>query len=146
MWLMRVLLDTDVLLDSLLQRTPWHLESDEILRRAAGGEVHLAVVSLTLANLFYVGRRIVGAERARAEVRRVVMTFEVLSVDRQTILDADSLPGADFEDNIQMAAALTAAVDAIVTRNTQDFSASTIPVLTPPELLSRLISPTITRR
>ena len=143
---MRVLLDTDVLLDSLLQRPPWHVESDEILRRAAGSEVHLAVVSLSLANLFYVGRRIVGAERARAEVRRVIMTFDVLSVDRQTILDADALPGADFEDNIQIAATKSANLDAIVTRNTQDFSASTIPVWTPSELLGHLTTPTITRR
>lgn len=143
---MRVLLDTDVLLDSLLQRTPWHVESDEILRRAAGGEVDLAVVSLTLANLFYVGRRTVGTERARSEVRRIAMTFEVLSVDRQTILDADSLPGADFEDNIQIAATKTADLDAIVTRNTQDFSASTIPVWTPLELLGRLTSPSTIRR
>ena len=142
---MRVLLDTDILLDSLLQRTPWHVESDEILRRAAAGEVDLVVVSLTLANLFYVGRRIVGTERARSEVRRIAMTFEVLPVDRQTILEADTLPGADFEDNIQMAATKTASLEAIVTRNTQDFSASTIPAWTPVELLGHLESQPTTR-
>lgn len=146
MRLMRVLLDTDVLLDSLMQRTPWHQESDEILRRASVGEVHLAVVTLTLANLFYVGRRTVGTERARAEVRRIAMTFEVLAVDRQTILDADSLTGADFEDNIQIVGSQAAGLDAIVTRNTKDFTASAIPVWTPTELLGQLPTPSTTRR
>ena len=47
---MRVLLDTNVLLDSLLQRAPWNLESDEILRRAQPGVLDFAVTALTLAN------------------------------------------------------------------------------------------------
>ena len=134
---MRVLLDTNVLLDSLLQRTPWCAESDELLRRASPGRLDLAVVSLTLANLYFVGRRFVGNERARAEVRRIATAFEILPVKRQTILDADALSGADFEDNIQMAAALTGGIDAIVTRNVSDFSASAVPVWTPGEFLSQ---------
>ena len=57
---MRVLLDTNVLLDSLLQRVPWHVEADAILRQAKPGILELSVVALSLANLFYIGRRIVG--------------------------------------------------------------------------------------
>ena len=135
---MRVLLDTNVLLDSLLQRPPWHVESDEILRRAQPGKLELAVVALSLANLFYVGRRVVGTDRARAEVRKIAQTFEILAVDRSTILEADALPGADFEDNLQIAAASKSALNAIVTRDTSGFTASSIPVWTPAELLARL--------
>ena len=56
---MRVLIDTNVLLDSLLQRAPWNLEADEILRRAQPGVLNFAVTALSLANLYYVGRRVV---------------------------------------------------------------------------------------
>jgi hypothetical protein len=49
---MGVLLDTNVLLDSLLQRVPWNLEADEILRQALPGILDLAVIALSLANLF----------------------------------------------------------------------------------------------
>jgi len=47
--MMRVLLDTNVLLDSLLQRAPWHLEADEILRQAQPGVLELSVAALSLA-------------------------------------------------------------------------------------------------
>lgn len=136
--MMRVLLDTNVLLDSLLQRAPWHFEADEILRQAQPGVLELSVAALSLANLFYIGRRIVGTEQARADVRRVAQTFNILAVDRATILHADALPGADFEDNLQIATATNSALTAIVTRDTAGFTASQIPVWSPAELLIQL--------
>ena len=54
------------------------------------------------------------------------------------LLDADGMTGADFEDNILIAAAVAASVDAIVTRNAGHFSHSLIPVWEPAELLRRL--------
>ena len=54
------------------------------------------------------------------------------------LLDADAMPGTDFEDNILIAAAGSASLDAMVTRNPADFSHSPIPVWEPAELLNRL--------
>ncbi|MCI0640497.1 MAG: PIN domain-containing protein [Gemmataceae bacterium] len=137
---MRVLLDVNVLLDALLQRLPWHMEADAILQAAARGELTCATTTLSLANLFYVGRKAVGAAAARATVRKYLGVFTILVIDKQTLLDADALPGRDFEDNILIAAAATAAVDAIVTRNAADFAHSPILVFEPAELLRRLQS------
>lgn len=135
---MRVLLDTNVVLDSLLARPPWHRDADEILRRSQPGVLDLAVSALTIANVFYVGRKLVGTVRARQDVRRCLSGFEILPVDAQTLLDADALPGSDFEDNVQMAAAATARLDLIVTRNVADFIVSRIRVVTPAQLLALL--------
>ena len=140
--MMRVLLDTNVLLDALLQRAPWHVEADAILQAATRGEVIGAVTPISLANMFYVGRRIVGTERARREVRTSLAVFEILATNRETLLQADVLPGPDFEDNIQIAAAVAAGVDAIVTRDPADFSASPVTVLTPAQLLALLAAET----
>ena len=57
---MRVLLDTNVILDAMLQRAPWHQEADAILQAAANGQVTCAATTLTLATTFYVGRKAVG--------------------------------------------------------------------------------------
>ena len=56
----------------------------------------------------------------------------------QSPWDADALPGTDFEDNIQIAVATAAALDAIVTRNVEDFDHSPSPVWTPAEFLQHL--------
>jgi predicted nucleic acid-binding protein len=136
--MMRVLLDINVILDAMLRRPPWNTEADAILHAAAQGQVVCATTPLSLATIFYVSRKIVGTSAARIGIRKYLAAFEILSIDKQTLLDADLLPGSDFEDNILIAAAVTGLVDAIVTRNVGDFSHSPISVLTPVELLQRL--------
>jgi predicted nucleic acid-binding protein len=113
---MRVLLDVNVLLDSLLQRHPWHKEADAILNAAARGQLNCSVTTHSLATLFYVARKMVGTVAARAGVRRHLLAFHILPVDKQTLLDAGALAGNDFEDNILIAAAVAAGLDGIVTR------------------------------
>ena len=74
-------------------------------------------------------------------VRKYLSGFTILPIDKQTLLDADGLAGNDFEDNIMIAAAVAASLDAIVTRNVADFAHSTIPTIPvwePAELLKRL--------
>src|SRR5437899_1814432 len=108
---MRVLLDTNVILDAMLQRLPWHKDADAILKAAALGQVTCAATSLSLATIFYVGRKVVVTAAARAAVRTYLAAFAILPINQQTLLDADALPGNDFEDNILIAAAVTAALD-----------------------------------
>jgi predicted nucleic acid-binding protein len=135
---MRALLDINVILDAMLQRPPWHQEADAILQAASLGQVTCATTGLSLATIFYIGRRIVGTAAARAAVRKYLAAFVILPIDKQTLLDADALPGNDLEDNILIAVAVTASLDAIVTRNVADFSHSPLPVWEPAELLKRL--------
>jgi predicted nucleic acid-binding protein len=135
---MHVLLDTNILLDSIMQRAPWHKEADAVVQAVARGQVSCAVTTLSLATVFYVGRKAVGTAAARAGVRKYLSGFTILPIDKQTLLDADGLAGNDFEDNIMIAAAVAASLDAIVTRNVADFAHSPIPVWEPAELLKRL--------
>jgi predicted nucleic acid-binding protein len=131
---MRVLLDVNVILDAMLQRPPWCKEADAILQALAQGQVDCTATTLALATSFYIGRKAIGTAPARNAVRRYLAAFEILPVEKQTLLDADAMPGTDFEDNILIAAAGAAALDAIVTRNPADFSHSPIPVWEPAEL------------
>jgi predicted nucleic acid-binding protein len=135
---MLVLLDTNVLLDSILQRPPWHKEADAIVQASALGQVTCAATTLSLATVFYVSRKTVGTAVARAAVKKCLGAFTILPIDRQTLLDADALPGNDFEDNIMIAAAVKASLAAIVTRNVGHFVHSPIPVWEPAELLKQL--------
>ncbi len=122
----------------MLQRTPWHVEADAILQAAGRGEVTCTLTAPSIANLFYVDRRIVGADQARTDVRTCLATFVILAVDQQALIDADSYAGTDFEDNIQIAAAVAAGLDAVVTRDPSGFSHCPVPILSPAQFLQRL--------
>lgn len=135
---MRVLLDVNVILDSLLQRAPWNTEADAILHAAAAGHVTCYSTTLSLATIFYVGRKVIGTARARGAIRMCLTAFTLLPIDRATLVAADAFPGDDFEDNILMAAGVAASLDAIVTRNPTDFARSPLLVLGPSDLLARL--------
>ena len=135
---MRVLLDTNVILDAMLQRPPWHKDADAILHALAQGQVVCAAATLSLATVFYVSRKAIGSVAARIAVRKYLATFEILPIDKQMLLDADARPGTAFEDNILIAAAVSSSLDAIITRNPSDFSHAPIPVWEPAELLRRL--------
>lgn len=135
----RLLVDTNVLLDVLLGRLPWKAEADAVLDAFRDGQLAVVISALTIANAFYVGRRSVGTAAARAWVRDSLDAFEIVSVDRAILAAADRLTGSDFEDGIQIASAVAAGVDAIVTRDPKGFSSSPVPVLSPAELLSELL-------
>ena len=135
---MKALLDINVPLDVLLAREPWLADSRSIWdahnRRAIVG--HVAAHGLT--NLFYIARRIVGIEKARQAVSLCLRTFEILPVGRAELELAESLAGNDFEDNLVLACAMVAGLDAIVTRDPKGFVGSAIPVVSPAELRAQL--------
>jgi predicted nucleic acid-binding protein len=137
---MRVLLDTNVILDAMLQRQPWHVEANAILQSAANGQVVCAASTLSLATVYHVGRRIVGTAAARSGIRNCLQAFEIVAIDKQALTKADALQGKDFEDDIQIAAAIAGSLDAIVTRNPSDFYHSPLAVWAPAELLQKLLS------
>jgi PIN domain len=124
----------------MLQRSPWCSDAEAILKAGTQGQITCVAAPTSLATVFYVARKALGTATARAAVRRCLGGFDILSIGRQTLLDADVLPGNDFEDNILIAAAVTASLDGIVTRNKADFSHAPIPVWEPAELLKRLAS------
>jgi predicted nucleic acid-binding protein len=138
---MRVLVDTNIALDVMLQRAPWQADADAVLQASRDGRIAAAFTSLSTANVFCVARRHVGIARARQIVRDCLQAFEIIPVDRQTLEEADRLPGSDYEDNIQIAAAVSAGVDVIVTRDPSGYVASPVPVLTPAGLITRLPPP-----
>lgn len=75
---------------------------------------------------------------AHIAVTNCLRSLGIVSVDRTTLEMAATLNGSDFEDNLHIACAVQASLDAIVTRNRKDFAGSPAPVLTPAELLALL--------
>lgn len=135
---MRVLLDTNILLDVLLDREPWAADARKLWQAHEEGRLTGAITATTLVNIFYVARRLVGNDRARLGVRLCLSTFELLAVDRAACERADTLEGADFEDNLQIACATLGKIEAVVTRDACEFEKAGLKAHTPAELLGML--------
>jgi len=135
---MKVLLDTNILLDVLLDRDPFVVDSSAIWAACDAGNIDGFISASTLTDLFYIARRAADVPIARIAIGLCLATFEIAPVDRPTLEHAAALPGDDFEDNVQIASATIAGLDAIVTRNGADFAGAALPVLTPSELIARL--------
>jgi predicted nucleic acid-binding protein len=135
---MRVLFDTNVVLDVLLSRDPWVAQSSAVWQANDEGQIVGYIVACTIADIFYIARRLTTLETARAAVRICLEAFKVCVVDMQALEHAEVLPGSDFEDNLQIACASFADLEAIVTRDKSGFQAASMPILTPTELLTEL--------
>ncbi|PZS40417.1 MAG: DNA-binding protein [Pseudonocardiales bacterium] len=139
-WLMRVLLDTNILLDVLLNRAPWATEAAAVWKAHDEERIAGYIGATTIPDIFYVARRLVGLDSANKAIRICLSTFDICTVDRRALQAAAALSGSDFEDNLQIACAILATLDAIVTRDSTGFRTTLIPALTPADLLSRIPS------
>jgi predicted nucleic acid-binding protein len=132
----RILLDTNVVLDALLTRTPWNVDAEAIFKANRGGQIAAHMTANSLADVFYVARRLTDRPQAWRAIGTCLDQLYILSVGLRESRAAASGTGNDFEDNLQIACATLAGLDAIVTR--KDFAGSPIPVLTPAELLAQI--------
>lgn len=114
---MKVLLDTNVILDLLLERDPWRIEAEAIAQAGSAGRLQAHASASSITDIFYISRRLVGAEQARLAVRACLDSLHIISVTRELLDAADRRPGSDYEDNLQVECAIAAGLDAIITRD-----------------------------
>jgi predicted nucleic acid-binding protein len=127
---LRVLLDTNVVLDWLLDRKPWSDDALPLWQARDTGRLITYIAASILTDIFYIARRQIGNDAALAGIDQS-LALEVALVDKVTLLRARELPGSDFEDNIAIACAEAERLDFIITRNIDDFRHSSIQAIEP---------------
>jgi len=135
---MRVLLDTDVVLDFVLRREPFAEPAAALFQLYRRGDIDCYVSGITIVNVFYVTRKLKGINVAKLAVEGLLAALMVCPIDQNILNDARRLPFSDYEDAVQHACAAAGGLDAIVTRNLEDYKNATLPVFTPADFLGRL--------
>ena len=135
---MKVLLDLNIILDVLLNRAPWVTDSAAIWDAHRAGELVAHVAAFAVPTVFYVMRRQSDLRRAHEGVRICLESLEIAPVGRATLQLARRQAGSDYEDNLQIACAAEAGVDAIVSRDPGGFAHSPIPIWAPADLRQHL--------
>lgn len=137
---MRVLFDTNVLLDALLAREPFVADAAFLLETVESGQVEGFMSATTVTDVHYlVARQTRSTEVAIAAVTRLLALMEICAVDRGVLEQAIALGLTDFEDAVQVAAAIKLGLEAIVTRDVDGFTGSPILVLSPKDMRNRLM-------
>jgi predicted nucleic acid-binding protein len=134
----RILLDTNVVLDVLLDRQPFVAEARQIWDAADAGRFDASIASFSIPTIYYVCCRYDGPQAAARAVDICLEAFEISALYRECVLAARRMSGIDFEDNLQVACAITDFMQGIVTRDSEGFATSPIRVYTPGQFLASL--------
>lgn len=135
---MKILFDTNIVLDVLLDRAPYAGDAKRLFDHVERGSLTGLLTSTTVTTVYYVGRKEVGDGGARAGIQRLLELFSTAPVHRPALRAALDSGFRDFEDAVLHEAARQAHADGIVTRNTDDFTTATLTIYTPAELLEAL--------
>lgn len=137
--MIRVLFDTNVVLDVLLDRHPFVEESGAAWALVEYGRVVGMLSAHSVTTIHYLLEKNVGRANARPMITALLTVFSVATVDAGVIRDALHLSFADFEDSVSAAAARSAACDYLVTRDRTGFRNSPVRPITPHAIL-RIVS------
>lgn len=131
---MRVLLDTNVLLDVWLAREPYWRDSANLLAKAETKEIEGWVCPTTITTLHYLGRKVLGEKKTRELLRQLIKVCKVGKMSKATISRALESDVPDFEDAVIESISIGCSLDLIATRNTSDFKKSLVPAKEPSDI------------
>ena len=131
---MRVLFDTNVILDVWLAREPFWKDSAALLAKAERKEIDGWICPTTITTLHYLGKKVLGEQKARTLLEGLICICQIGNMTTQTFKSALSSEITDFEDAVIEAVSIESKIDLIATRNTNDFKNSRIPAKEPSQI------------
>ena len=132
---MKIFLDTNVLVDVVLNRKPWVDDSLILLELANQRKLSLIAADLSFVNISYIVRKMLSKSELYTLLKDLREFVAVVEMGEMVIDKAIKAQWDDMEDCAQYCVAKREQSDYIITRNTKDFSLSDIPVLTPHDFL-----------
>lgn len=131
---MRVLIDTNVILDVWLAREPFLKESAKLVSAAESGLITGIICPTTVTTLHYLVKKVKGDAKARSLIDSLLQICEMGSLRKKEIAVALESKMNDFEDAVIEAVALESKADVIATRNLADFKKSRVPAREPQKI------------
>lgn len=135
---MKILFDTNVILDVMLLRNPFYKSAALLLAEAERKKVEGFVCSTTVTTIHYLVEKAKGRKVALSQIENLLKIFQISQVDKSCLESALSSKIKDFEDAVLNESASRERVDGIVTRNVKDFHESKLTIYNPEEFLKIL--------
>lgn len=132
----KILIDTNVLLDYLLEREPFFEDAKKVILSCTEGNTKGCIAAHSISNMFFILRKDYTVKERRDILLNICAIFDVEGIDRAKLLSGlVNEEFSDFEDCLQMECAKSYGAEYIVTRNVLDYSVSDIRAILPSEYL-----------
>ncbi len=135
---MKVLFDTNIILDVLLDREPFAEEATYLMTKVEKSEIIGYLGATTITTIYYLLQKSLGNKIAANKIETLLSIFEIVPVNRIILEDALKSNFSDFEDSVLHVGACHLGVEYIITRDTKGFKKSEIPIFNPVEFINVL--------
>ena len=133
---MKIFLDTNVILDVLVKREPFYIDSSKVLTLVNEKIVSGYISAITINNIYYILRKLKDKETAKTFITETMESFEIIPLTKDILSQANKISIDDYEDGIQFFSALDCGCDFLITRNDKDYPSLGIRIMTPTEFIN----------
>ncbi|MEN8179576.1 MAG: PIN domain-containing protein [Pseudomonadota bacterium] len=131
---MRVLFDTNIILDVLLNRKQFVELSAKLVGMVESNNIEGYLCSTTITTLDYLISKAINRKQAKVEIQKLLTIFRIAEVNSKVLELSVNSGFGDFEDAVQYYSGECCDLSGLVTRNTKDYKNTNIPIYTPEEL------------
>lgn len=130
---MRLLIDTNVLLDVLQEREPYLDEALKVWGYCEDNYIEGYISAMSLINISYIMRKELTPDRMQEIFMALALAFRFADLKFSDVEEAANMKWHDYEDAVQSVTAERINADYIITRNAKDYQNSKVKALTPEE-------------
>lgn len=133
---MKILVDTNVIVDAMTSREPWKESAEKIFIMAASNVVNMYITASSATDIYYLVRKhIHSVDAAKQILGKLYSLVGILDVKEEDCVQALASPITDYEDAVIEQVANRNGMEGIVTRNQKDFMAGTVKIYLPDEFI-----------
>jgi len=133
---MKILIDTNIVLDFLLVRTPFFENAQKLMRMISDGKTQAYITANSITDIVYITRKEYSPDEIRSAIFDLLDNMDIIGVSREDIILAFDIKFNDFEDALQSVCSEKEDIDYIVTRNKKDFTHSKVEAIDISDFLS----------
>ena len=135
---MKVLIDTNIILDVLCNREEFVEHSLKIFKLCEVKKIEGYISALSIPNIVYIMRKQLDSKKVKEILEKLSLIFEIIDLKADDLKRASSFDFKDYEDAIQSAQASRIKANYIITRNVKDYISSKVTAIKPSELIERI--------
>ena len=132
---MKVLIDTNVLIDYFEDRKEFAEAAQTIFRLCSINEIEGCISALTIPNLISIMRKELTPDAIKDVLSKIFIIFKVEDLKPEDIVLAADMEMDDFEDALQIASAVRVDAEYIITRDKKDYKNSAVTPISPNDFL-----------